>query len=131
MAPDEVEVIHRVVDEWNRGDVEAFLSLFNPACEVLFRPDVPEPGPFHGRDELRGWAEGFLSAWDDQHVEVSEAIAAGDRVFVALRLTVRGTGSNIAVDDVFPFAFTIRGGQVVRWHGFLSRDEARAAAGVD
>jgi hypothetical protein len=42
------------------------LALFDPECEVIFSPEVPEPGPFHGHTELRGWAEGFLET--DAHV---------------------------------------------------------------
>jgi ketosteroid isomerase-like protein len=128
---EEVEVVQQVIAEWNRGDVDAFVSVFDPACEVVFRPDVPEPGPFHGRDELRVWAEGFRSAWDYHHAELTEATAIGEHVFAEIRATGRGSESSIDIDDLWAFVFTIRGGKVAVWRGFVSRDEARAAAGVD
>jgi ketosteroid isomerase-like protein len=104
------------------------LSLFDPACEVIFRPDVPEPGPFRGRTELLHWTEGFRSAWETHRSEVVHAEPAGDHVFVLMRSIGLAAGSGIETDDTWPFVFTIRGGQIARWQGFVETDEARRAA---
>jgi hypothetical protein len=48
MSQENVEVVARLVDAWNQANVEAMLALFDPECEVIFPPEVPEPGPFHG-----------------------------------------------------------------------------------
>jgi ketosteroid isomerase-like protein len=69
MSQENVEIVHRLNEAWNRGDLEAILSFFDRDCEVIFPPEVPEPGPFHGRAELRGWVEGFLTAWDSHHAD--------------------------------------------------------------
>ena len=62
-------MVARLVDAWNQANVEAMLALFDPECEVIFPPEVPEPGPFHGHTELREWAEGFLAVDEtDAHV---------------------------------------------------------------
>ena len=64
MASANAGFVDRLVEAWNRSDVDAILALFDPECEVVFPPEVPEPGPFHDHAELRQWAEGFLSAWE-------------------------------------------------------------------
>ena len=56
MASANAGFVDRLVEAWNRSDVDAILALFDPECEVVFAPEVPEPGPFHGHAELRQWA---------------------------------------------------------------------------
>ena len=68
MSQENVEIVARLVDAWNQAKVEAMLALFDPECEVIFPPEVPEPGPFHGHSELREWAEGFLFTFSDGKV---------------------------------------------------------------
>jgi ketosteroid isomerase-like protein len=103
--------------------------LFDRDCEVIFSPEVPEPGPFHGRAELRGWVEGFLAAWDSHYAEVVETIEVGDSVLVMLHLVGRGVGSGIELDETDAHVFTFRGRRITRWRNFNERHEALEAAG--
>jgi ketosteroid isomerase-like protein len=109
MPQENIELVRHGVAAWSRGDLDGFISLFDPECEVVFRHDVPEPGPFRGRTELRQWAEGFLSAWETDESEVVRAEAAGDHVFVLIRMVGRSAGSNIGTDDTWPFVGTAAG----------------------
>ena len=59
MSQESVEIVANLVDAWNIGNVDGFLRLFDVDCEVCFRPEVPEPGPFRGHSQLREWAEGI------------------------------------------------------------------------
>jgi ketosteroid isomerase-like protein len=130
MSQENVEIVHRLNAAWNRGDLEAILSLFDRDCEVIFSPAVPEPGPFHGRAELRGWVEGFLAAWDSHHAEVVETIEVGDSVLVMLHLVGRGVGSGIELDETDAHVFTFSDGKVTRWRNFSDRPAALEAAGL-
>jgi ketosteroid isomerase-like protein len=125
-----IEVVRRAVETWGRGDVEGFIAMFAPDSEVTFRPDVPEPGPFHGPEQLREWAEGFRQAWESQSLEIVASEVSGDQVFVVIRLTSHGAGSGIDNVADFAFVFTVRNGLIARWRGFVEADEARAAAGL-
>jgi ketosteroid isomerase-like protein len=129
MAEPPTQVVRHAIDAWARN-LDDFLAFFAPDCEVMFRPDVPEPGPFRGRDQLRGWAVGFRQVWESQELEILELTASGDDVFVLLRLVSHGVGSGIDTDEAFPFVFTIRDGLITRWRGFVEVDEARSAAGL-
>jgi ketosteroid isomerase-like protein len=130
MSEGDLELIRRVLEAWSRRDLDEFLSCFDPACEVVFSPNVPEPGPFHGRDELRGWAEGFTSAWEQQKADIEEAESAQGDLYVLVRTTSHGAGSGIEDVATFPFVFTVRNGLITRWRGFVDGDEARQAAGL-
>ena len=130
MSQESIEIVRRSVAAWNLGDFDGFVSYFDPACEIIFRPEVPEPGPFRGRGELRQWLDGFQSAWESHQIELVEAEDAADRVFTRLRMIGQAAGSGIATDDTEIFVFTIRDGQIVRFQGFAESDDAREAAGL-
>jgi ketosteroid isomerase-like protein len=130
MSQENVKLVHRMVDAWNRGDVDAFLSGFDPDCEVVFPPEVPEPGPFHGHAELKQWVDGFLAAWESHHAEVVEVMDAGDDVVAVLHMVGRGAGSGMVLDQTDAHVFKIREGRIARWQNFNARAEALEAAGL-
>jgi ketosteroid isomerase-like protein len=124
------QLLQRLVAAWNDSDVEAFVMLFEPDCEVVFPPDVPEPGPFHGHAELRQWVRTFLSAWDTHHAEIVEIVEAADTVVAVLHQVGRGAGSGIEMDETDANVFAIRSGRIARWQNFDERGDALAAAGL-
>jgi uncharacterized protein len=130
MSREKVDLVHRLVKAWNDGNLDAILALYDPECEVVFPPEVPEPGPFHGHAELRQWAEGFLAAWEFHHVEVVELVDAKDSVVALLHLVGRGIGSGVEMDETDAHVFTIREGRIARWQNFAERAEALEAAGL-
>jgi ketosteroid isomerase-like protein len=130
MSQGNAEIITDLVDAWNGRDVNRFLRLFDADCEVVFRPEVPEPGPFRGHAQLREWAEGFLAAWESHTAEVVELLEKGDSAVVVLRLVGRGTGSGIAMEETDAHLFVFREGRIAGWHNFGDREEALEAAGL-
>jgi len=129
MSEENVETLRQLLRAWNEGDLEGFLSFFHRDCEVIFLPQVPEPGPFHGRDELRGWAEGFLQAWDSADAELAEVVAQDERGLVAkARLAGRGTGSGLPMDLTWFALYEFQNGEIIRWCNFNERGEALEAA---
>ena len=118
------------MEAWNRSDVDAILAVFDPECEVVFPPEVPEPGPFRGHAELRQWMEGFLAAWDSHHSEVVEIVEAGDTVVAMLHQRGRGTGSGVEMDETDAHVFEFRRGKIVRWQNFAERADALGAVGI-
>jgi ketosteroid isomerase-like protein len=99
-------------------------------CEVVFPPEVPEPGPFHGHAELRQWAEGFLAAWESHRAEVVEVIESGDKVVAVLHLVGRGIGSGIEMDETDAHVLAFRDGKITRWQNFNERSDALEAVGL-
>ena len=130
MSQEDVEVVTRLVEAWNRADVDAILALFHPECEVVFPPEVPEPGPFRGHAELRGWVEGFLAAWESHRAEIVELTGADEIVLAMLHLTGQGSQSGIEMDETDAHLFTFRDGRVASWRNFSQRSEALEVAGL-
>ena len=130
MSRENEEVVRKVVAAWNVGDVDGWLELCAPDIEVVFPPDVPEPGPFHGRDELRAWAEGFIAAWEDFQAEIQQAIPAGEQVVVALHYRGHGRNTGIEIEQTDWHVFTIRNSKVARWRNYGEQAAALAAVGL-
>ena len=130
MSQENVEVVARLIEAWNGRDVEAILALFHPECEVVFPPEVPEPGPFRGRAELRGWVEGFLGAWESHRAEVVELTVEDGDVLAMLHLTGRGSESGVEMDETDAHLFAFRDGKVISWRNFPDRLQALEAAGL-
>ena len=130
MSQQNVEILTRLVEAWNRADVETILALFHADCEVVFPPEVPEPGPFRGRAELRGWVEGFLEAWESHRAEVVELTVEDSVVLAMLHLTGRGSESGVEMDETDAHLFAFRDGKIVSWRNFADRSQALEAAGL-
>ena len=131
MSEENVDTLREMVATWNRGDLDAVLEHFHPDCEVAFRPEVPEPGPFRGREEFRAWAEGFLQAWGETHTEVREIVARGpDWLLAEYHLTAQGTGSGLATELTWFNLFEFDSGKILRWRDFTERADALEAAGL-
>jgi ketosteroid isomerase-like protein len=134
MSQENVDLLRRMTDAFNRGDVEGALALADPPPEFEFVPSgvlIPDLAEVQrGPEGMRRLAEGFLRAFDDFHIEIHELIDAGDQVFAGSTLRGRGTHSGVAASwDVWG-VYTVRDGRFIRWLGFTDRDEALEAVGL-
>jgi hypothetical protein len=53
-----------------------------------------------------------------------------ERVLIFMRITARGEGSGVPVENRVAHEYTIRNGVLVRWKGYMKRSEALEAAGL-
>ena len=51
MSQENVEIVRRLVDAWNRQDLEGILALIDPEAEYVNAPNAVEPGTRRGHDE--------------------------------------------------------------------------------
>jgi hypothetical protein len=130
MSQENVEIVHRLVEAWNEGRVDTFLGFFDPDCEVAFRPEVPEPGPFRGHAELRQWAEGFMAC-----LAVASRGGRRDAGFARYRRRLPPPGwarrrqRRRNRRDRHPPVHDSNG-RIVRWQNFADHSEALEAAGL-
>jgi ketosteroid isomerase-like protein len=61
MSQENVEIVRRSVDAWNRRDVEGALGLVNPDAEYVNPPSAVEPGTRRGISELTAGASSVSS----------------------------------------------------------------------
>jgi ketosteroid isomerase-like protein len=129
MAPENVELVGRLLDAFNRGEYATCLALLDPAVEWQGAQDLPEAETLQGHAEVNvAWAAWF-AAWAYYRYEVEEIIeVAPDRVVVTGRELARGRGSGAEI-EARPSAglYELREGRVVRFRRYEGRAEAVAA----
>ena len=126
MSEENVEVVRRFFETYQRGDHDASLDCLAP--DVVYK--VAQEAPAHGPEAVRAIWERWGSAWEDLETTPEEFIDAGDRVFVAVRYTGRGRGSGAAFDSTTYEVCTLRDGEIVDKVEFTERSEALEAAGL-
>ena len=135
MSQENIELVRRITEAVDRGDLDGAVTIANPPPEFEFDPSTWFPqadllGVQRGPDGLRRVLEPFLSEFDDLHVELRELLDAGDQVFAGA--TVRGSGKHSGVEASMDLwgVWTFREGRAVRWQGFMDRAAALEAAGL-
>jgi ketosteroid isomerase-like protein len=131
VSAENVELLRRYYDSWNRGDFDSVVSALSEDVEWLGHPRLPEPGPYTEPAAVGRWMEQFREAWGELHAEPVELLEAGDGVVALVHMTGRGRGSGVAVSggvDVHVVAF--ESGKV-RFFRILPGDNVAELAGLD
>jgi ketosteroid isomerase-like protein len=130
MAAENAEIVRAASDAWNRGDVNAAYGLIDPEVEVEVAMDSPLDGTYQGLEGLLQFLGEFWGQFESYRSELTECIAVGDDVFLAVRHTGTGKGSGASVEMPGWQVCTIRDGRIVRWRNLKTRSDALAAAGL-
>ncbi len=131
MSRENVELVRAAIDAFNRRDLAGLSESFDAEIEwAPGRPAAVERAVYRGREDV---SDGFASnweAWDLFRVEESEVRDLGDGAMWLRRARLRGGASQVELDQEFAIHFLVRGGKIVRAHGFLGWQEALEAAGL-
>jgi ketosteroid isomerase-like protein len=132
MSQENVELIYRANDAFNRRDLDAFLALVDPDAEVTSPIAELEGGrPYRGHDGIRSWWEDLLGVSPDVNTEVDEVRDLGDVTVARVRLRGRGIESDAPLDQTTWQVAEWRYKKcVVRLRIFLSEADALEAAGL-
>jgi ketosteroid isomerase-like protein len=130
MSEENVEVMRRGIDAWNRGDRDGWLAAFSPEAEWHTTGRFADQGVYRGREGLAAYWEEFREDMEELSSSVSEIRAIGDKVYIAATATGRGKRSKAAFDVPVWFVTTVRDGMVVRVETYDDHQQALAAAGL-
>jgi ketosteroid isomerase-like protein len=132
MWRDKVDVARRVVDAYNRRDVDGlFAELATPDFE--YYPAVVralDGGGYRGRDGVERFKVDTAEHWEELQTIAEEFRDLGDRVLVVGRLKGRGKGSGATVDQPCTMILDFRGDRIWRSRVYLDHTEALRAAGL-
>jgi ketosteroid isomerase-like protein len=131
MSEENVEIVRKAIDAFDRGDLDAWLGFLSP--EVVWE-SLPLPGfrdVYRGRAGAREWRELLLEVFKEAHLEIEEITAlSDDRVLIVSRVTGRGRGSGVPVERPSCEVSWLADGLITRRQVFWTRDEALEAAGM-
>jgi ketosteroid isomerase-like protein len=130
MSQENMELIRRGLDTWNRGEVSELdlRSYYHPDVEYL---------PLRAATEGRYRGIGGIARFNADTREVFEKfephyelLVLGERVLAWGEIHVRARGSGIETNIASGGVFKFRGGRVVRWEDFGSKADALKAVGL-
>jgi ketosteroid isomerase-like protein len=129
MSQANVELVHRVLDAFNRRDLDAALALMHGDVEFGSRIAAMEGG-YRGHEGIRRWWATILDASPDRTIEVVEVRDLGDLTLTRARARGHGGVSRIPYEETIWSVARWRGEQAVWWSVFPTKAEALDAAGL-
>jgi ketosteroid isomerase-like protein len=130
MSQENLEVVRRVFDLFDRGETEALLRYVDPAIETNEGPELPGAGTYYGHAGLATAYDHWTGQFDDYRMELTELIDAGHDVVAVTRHHGTGRASGVAVEAIVAYVFTLDDGMIVRMQIFATKDQALEAAGL-
>jgi ketosteroid isomerase-like protein len=131
MSQANVEIVRRLVDAFNRDDVEGVVAAFDETCELDEPPEMPDSPArgFRGHDGIREWMAN-LRAIGAVHFKPQSFRTRGDVVLSEWAASGRGQASGAAFEWTTFAVLHLRDGKVVRAQAFLNEDQALEVAGL-
>jgi ketosteroid isomerase-like protein len=128
MSEENVEILRRAIDAWNRRDIEDLHALGDPEGEYVNSPTAIEPGTRRGRDEITTVLRAQWESLTDGRWEIDRIYDRGEEMIASGRISRRMPGSDARLEDRVLVSWKIRSGKIVRTEvlGF-GRDEVHAA----
>jgi len=130
MSQENVEIVRRTIEAWNRRDLTTFLTLYRSDAEVDYsRSRGPFNDVYRGHDGLEALWDTFWSTFEDVEIEAHSYMRAGSEVVVPNTVHFRGR-DGIEVSARNGLVFTVENGQITFLRLFQDGDEALEAAGL-
>ena len=131
MSRENVEVMHRFHDAFNRRDVDAVLALMHPDVEIVPITGRLEGTVYRGHAAIRDFFRSFDEDWEVFKTVPAEFRDFGDCVMSLGTWESRGRASGLDL-NAQPAAWVawMRDGKIVRQETFTDRAEALEAVGL-
>ena len=131
MSQENVELVYRALDAFNRRDLDASLALTDDDVEAIPRAVAIEGrGSYRGHDGVRRWWGDLLAVFPDFTMEVVDVQDLGDATVATVRLRGHGGASDTPTEEMIWHVSRWRGGKCFWWRTFSERAEALEAAGL-
>lgn len=133
MSRENVEVIRRLMDAFNRADVKAARDLW--ATDAEWRPaylggGLLEGAVYRGHEGITEFIELQAEIWQSIVAEAVEIQDLGDQMLMEVQLRGVGRSGGVPVDRTTWNVFTVRDGKVAGGRVYTSKQEAYDAAGL-
>ena len=131
MSQENVDLVRLAVEATNRGDLATLDAIWSEEGEFHSTFAASEGRVFRGRQRFRDYFDTVDEAFDDMRVEVEEITEVGeDRLVVVLRVSGRGKGSGVNVEQHNGQVWTFVDSKIARIDSYMNRAEALKAAQV-
>jgi ketosteroid isomerase-like protein len=130
MSQENVEIVRRHLQAWNRRDKAAYVASFHPDGEIDWsRARALYRGVYRGREQQKTFWDEFWSLFEDSQLEIHKLTQAGSEVVVWNTAHMWGR-DGIEVMARSALVFTVENGGISRLRLFQEEAEALEAAGL-
>ena len=129
MSQENVEIVRRLWEAWERRDTEAVLVHYDPAI-VWEGGETGLGGSYRGHEGVRQYFREWLDTFEGYDSKAETFIDAGDKVVVGSRVRGRGKASGVEVGMPGWQVYEVRDGLVIRVDFFQTEAEALEAVGL-
>jgi ketosteroid isomerase-like protein len=130
VAREQIEIVKRSMDAWNRGDVDSMVAAAAPDSEYAISERNPNSRLLHGREEIADYLRDWHDTIHGLHYEIAELHDVGDTVVLLGTMTGRAGEDGPEITAELGFVLRFEGTQVVRTEEYLDTREALAAVGL-
>jgi ketosteroid isomerase-like protein len=131
MSLENVEIVRRATDAYNRRDLDGLVEHWAPDAVLDWSNSRgPEAGVYRGRDEIRMFTRRFLAVWDDARLEFEDPIEVEDDLLVVENVAYLRGRDGIETQARSAWVLTFRDGQQTSLTLYQTMQEALEAAGL-
>ena len=132
MSQENVEIVRRANEAFNRGDIEGVLTYYAEDAEfedLMNAPDLPRKG--HGIQEVGKMLTAWIEAFDEFSAEIVEYIDEGHHVVCVTDYYGKSREGGLTIHLKTADVAEVRNGKFVRLtFGYSNRKEALEAVGL-
>ena len=82
MSEENVEIVGRVIDAWNRDEQEGITRFLDPDMVFDATRRLINPRTYAGMEGMRSMLADRYEVWEEFRTDIDEVLDAGDRVVV-------------------------------------------------
>jgi ketosteroid isomerase-like protein len=128
VASENVKIVERGFDAFNRDGVEGILPMIHPEFVATTPPSLAsEPGTYRGHDGVRRYFDSFYEVMEGIRWEAHGFHDRGERVAVEFTLHARGRSTGLEFGQEAVMVWELREGAAVGLELYPTLDEALAA----
>jgi ketosteroid isomerase-like protein len=131
MSQENVEIVRRGTDAYNRRDLDGILE--NWASDAVLDWSNSrgfDAGVFRGHDEIRAHWQRLLAAFDEVRIELVDPIEVEDGLLIVENVGYLRGRDGIEVQTRSAWLITIRDGETTSLTLYQTKQEALEAAGM-
>ena len=98
MSQENVEIVRRTLEAFNRGDKADWLADHDPDAVMIPARQWPENAPIRGADAIWDFYLAATDTWDEGATQIGEVIGSGDTLVINNRRDARGRASGANVE---------------------------------
>ena len=131
MSQENVEIVRRGTDAYNRGDLDGILENWASNAVLDWSNSRGfDAGVFRGHDEIRAHWQRLLAAFDEVRIELVDPIEVEDGLLIVENVGYLRGRDGIEVQTRSAWLITIRDGKTTSFTLYQTKQDALEAVGL-